>query len=276
MLKQWLPLVIASMAAVCTWPAVTPAADNAPRHVRAVWTRSPATDITISWTTSGAGSDHAVRLRREGEEEWIKIPSQRNEQYAARLDDRPAPYAHHARLAELEPATKYHVVCESDGERTREFYFTTAPDDDRPIALIFGGDSRSGIDARQQMNRMMARMVSEQAAAGRPPIVGLAHGGDFIVDGRRLDQWLQWLSDHELTTADDGRLLPVIPTRGNHDMGPLYDQVFDFPKGDGNYFALDLGTEVRLATLNTEISTAGDQRDWLARELAAERWRRRW
>ncbi len=33
---------------------------------------------------------------------------------------------------------------------------------------------------------------------------------------------------------------------------------------------------MRLATLNTETSTAGDQRDWLASELAANRWRHRW
>ena len=123
---------------------------------------------------------------------------------------------------------------------------------------------------------MMARMVAEQTAAGRPEILALAHGGDFIVNGPDLGQWLVWLDNHELTTGDDGRLLPLIPTRGNHDMGPIFNQVFDFPTDDENYYALSLGSELRLATLNTETSTAGDQREWLASELAANRWNHRW
>ncbi|MGI9457275.1 MAG: metallophosphoesterase family protein, partial [Aeoliella sp.] len=176
----------------------------------------------------------------------------------------------------LKPASRYHIVCLSDGEESRELHFVTAPDEDVPLSILFGGDSRSGLEDRKKVNGMMARMVDEQIASGRPAILAFAHGGDFIVDGRNLGQWLQWLSDHEITTTGDGRLLPIVPTRGNHDLGPIFDQVFDFPEGDGNYYTTDLSPEVRLTTLNTEISTAGDQREWLAEELLADRWNRRW
>lgn len=254
--------------------------DVAPRHVRVIWHSDPATSATISWTTSSAGSYSRVKLRSDGDgkqpDAWQTIECQRSEQYASTLATGPAPFTHHTKLTGLKPATTYRLVCQTDKAASPEYHFTTAPDDDRPIAILFGGDSRSGLRERQQVNRMLARLAQEQIAAQRPTILALAHGGDFIVHGRKLDQWLRWLADHELTASPDGRLLPVIPTRGNHDMGPLFNQVFGFPKNDGNYYAVNLNVQTRLATLNTEISTAGEQRDWLAKELADNRWRSRW
>ena len=247
-----------------------------PRHVRVIWHDDPATSAIVSWTTTEPGTKHLVKLRADGQEDWTSIESERNEQFQGELGGDTVPYAHHTTLTDLQPATEYHVVCQTDDHPSREFYFITAPNDDRPISLLFGGDSRSGIDERQNVNRMMARMVAEQQVAERPPILALAHGGDFIRNGTALDQWLAWLDHHELTTGDDGRLLPIIPARGNHDMGPIFNQVFAFPERDENYYAVSLSSYVRLATLNTETSTAGDQRDWLADELAAERWNHRW
>lgn len=97
-----------------------------------------------------------------------------------------------------------------------------------------------------------------------------------MADGRKLQQWSEWLDDHQLTTGSDGRLLPIIPARGNHDIGPLFDEVFAFPPLDGDYYTTDLSPQVRLTTLNTEISTAGDQQDWLEQELAENRRKFRW
>ncbi len=84
------------------------------------------------------------------------------------------------------------------------------------------------------------------------------------------------MSDYELTVAEDGRMLPIIPTRGNHDRGPIFNSVFGLPDDDSNYFAINLGAQVRLITLNTEISTAGDQATWLAEELKQSRPGNRW
>lgn len=244
----------------------------APRHVRAVWTSDPATTVAMLWTTDQLGESNAVSYRQSDASEWNTIDCNRNEPFNGVA----TPCMHHAKLTALKPATKYHVVCQTDGQKSREFYFTTAPDDGREVSLLFGGDSRSGLEARKQVNRMMARMVAEQTVAERPEILALAHGGDFIVNGTKLDQWLVWLDHHQLTTGDDGRLLPIIPARGNHDMGPLFNQVFGFPNLDENYYAVSLNAQVRLATLNTETSTAGTQRDWLAGELKQHRWRHRW
>ncbi len=263
-------LFLTPLASAASLEGVTPG------QVRMVWKGDTSTTATLSWTTAEKGRKHRVKLRAEGDDDWTTVACQRSGQFGGTLPIEQRPFFHHARLTGLEPATKYQIVCQSDQKASREYFFLTAPTKEEPVAVLFGGDSRSGLDARKKVNRMIARMVAEQSAAGRPAILAFVHGGDYIVDGRKLEQWLVWLTDHELTIGGNGRLLPIIPARGNHDLGPLFNEIFDFPKRDGNYYATDLGPEVRLATLNTEVAAAGDQRKWLASELSDERWDHRW
>ena len=253
-----------------------PTSGTTPRHVRVIWHDDPATTAIVAWTTTEAGTSHQLDYATGDEQDWTTVPCTEHQQFNGRVPEGPTPYVHVVRLKDLPPATKVRLKCTSDEHASREFYFYTAPNDDRPIALLYGGDSRSGWTERQEMNRMMAKMVEEQSAAGRPAILGLAHGGDFVVNGTDLPQWLAWLSHYEQTTGPDGQLLPLVPARGNHDMGYVFDQVFVFPKEDNNYYALNLSGDVRLATLNTETVTGGDQCNWLAAELEAHRWQQTW
>ena len=160
------------------------------------------------------------------------------------------------------------MTIESDGQRSPQMYFVTAPSTDVPLSLLFGADSRSGHEARRQVNAMLARMLTESQSTDRTPIVALVHGGDFIYDGRDLALWSRWMSDHELTVGADGRLLPIIPARGNHDGGEIFNEVFAFAPHDKNFYAVDIGPQLRLVTLNTETSVAGDQVNWLKEEFA--------
>ena len=242
---------------------------DVPRHLRVIWREDPATEATVSWTTASESLNASLEIRERDEGGWRTVESARNGAFRGSSKD----WFHHVRFTDLKPSTAYEIRMPDDDESR---WFRTAPADDVPFALISGGDSRSGIEHRQKINRMMADVVTEQAAADRPAVVALAHGGDFIVDGTRLDQWLQWLDDHELTSTSDGQLLPVIPTRGNHDRGPLFNQVWDFPDDDDNYYHTALTPAVTLVTLNTETSTAGDQRDWLAETLPEVRANSRW
>jgi hypothetical protein len=244
-----------------------------PAQWRLIWHDDPTTSAILSWNTAAAGQVHRVHLRAEGAEEPTIVDAARNDRYSAQS---PELYYHHARLTKLTPATKYHVEIESDGHRSPAMFFVTAPVEDVPISVVFGADSRSGLKERRQVNAMLAQLVADSYQPGKTPILAFAHGGDFILAGSRLDQWSQWMSDHELTVGADGRLLPIIPTRGNHDVGKLFNQVFDFPQGDTNYYPIDLGPQVRLLTLNTETSIAGNQVAWLDKQLAASRPKYRW
>lgn len=244
-----------------------------PAQWRLIWTNEPATSATVAWNTAEAGTTHQVLLRQDGSDEVQTISSRRDGKYSGKSMEL---YFHHVQLDGLEPSTKYFLTLESDEKRSPEMFFVTAPSDDVPISILFGADSRSGRDSRRQMNAMLANMLAESYAAERVPVLALAHGGDFIYDGRNLQQWSIWMSDHELTVTEDGQMLPIIPARGNHDGGEMFNEVFAFPVRDRNYYHIDLGPQVRLVTLNTEISVAGDQRSWLAKTLATSRPQKRW
>src|SRR5690606_5931661 len=98
-------------------------------------------------------------------------------------------------------------------------------------------------DERQAMNLRIAALVEQH-----PEIVALAHGGDYCVRAelRYIDRWL---TDFELVTTKDGRLLPIIPTRGNHDMSVGFEEMFAWPeKQNEHYFTTQLSGEVTLVT----------------------------
>lgn len=255
--------------------ADAPLVGTQPAHWRVTWTSDPSTSATISWTTAERGSSHSVtfRVKQDGSGEGVRVAeSGRFTGGEVEL------YYHHVRLTDLQPATAYEVSMKSDADVSPTFYFVTAPSEDRSFSILHGGDSRTGRDERRAVNRMMASLVERSFQNDDPAddVIAFAHGGDYIQSGPNMAQWSAWLSDHELTVASDGRLLPVIPTRGNHDKGKPFNEVFAFPEDDLNYYGLDVGPEVRLVTLNTEISTAGDQAKWLDKELAASRPKYRW
>lgn len=255
-------------------------------HHRVLWMKNPSTEAVLSWTTYFEGSDHRVYydvVSRDGrvEEYANEAATFSDGRYTmVRADWQWSPhpgYYHHVHLKDLEPDTFYYVVFASDDQVSREFHFRTAPADDREMAVLFGGDSRiAGSDPyehtdRQKMNLRMATLFE-----ANPRIYALVHGGDYcqLAEWRYLEPWL---SDHEMTTTSQGRLLPVIPARGNHDRQIGFDEMFTWPDlGRDYYFSTVLSPEVALITLNTEISLGGDQRDWLAMALEGLRPRHRW
>jgi len=249
------------------------AAAESPVHTRVTWNSDPAKAATISWSTREPGEAHTAKFRERNQGEWKEITCQRNGKFSGRGK---ALYYHHVRLANLKPSTQYELRVQSDGDEAGPYWFQTAPNSDAPFQLLFGGDSRSSSEHRRKMNDLMKRLAAQADRTGGPTVLALAHGGDYILSGQNVDQWNQWMSDHMLTTSDEGRLLPVIPARGNHDVGEGFNEVFDFPRGDTNYYGVTIAGVVRLVTLNTETSTVGDQQQWLAQELASQRPTHRW
>ena len=255
-------------------PHQTPLAEvPEPIHIRVIWTDDPATRALISWSTEGEPSQTYLKFRAANCPEVIVTPES-----GIFSGSSPALYYHHARLFDLKPATRYEFEVISGEKTTAKMYFVTASDQDVPFSILQGGDSRTDHENRRQVNQMISHLVAKsfENEEKSDDIIALAHGGDFVDNGSKLEQWKLWLSDHELTIGPDGRVLPLIPARGNHDRSELFNQVFGFPAEDKNYFALSLSPVVRLVTLNTEISTAGDQAEWLNRELKTSRPVHRW
>lgn len=253
-----------------------------PRHVRVIWTEQPANHAIISWTTMAPSAQNTIYYDTVNHNDDIEAyrfssDAERNGEITITAMDRtegvdPGWY-HHGQMKDLEPSTRYYFVAESDGEVTEEYNFITAHTGDEPFKILSGGDSRMGGEKpryagrtphedRQAMNRLMADLLEEN-----PDILAMAHGADWgtTADWRHL-YW--WFEDNELVKTSDNRLLPFIVARGNHDeeigfqenfwLAEITDQLY--------YFTTHIGSSA-LITLNTEISVAGDQREWLEKEL---------
>ncbi len=275
--------------------ATTGNADVSPRHLRVIWTERPAQHAIVSWTTMAESNANVVRYdtvsHATGDRRYaFSATATRNGAATLRAEDRtmgvPPGWFHHAELDSLQPSTRYYVAVESDGVLTEERWFLTAPSGDVPFKLLSGGDSRMGgpqpryagntphVD-RQAMNRRMAALLE-----ANPDLLALAHGADWgtTADWRHL---FWWFEDNELVKTTDGRVLPMIVSRGNHDEGIGFNEHFWL--GDitdqnsyGYYYATGIGTHFALVTLNTEISVAGDQSEWLDETLGELRPTHRW
>ncbi|SMP41472.1 Calcineurin-like phosphoesterase [Neorhodopirellula lusitana] len=258
-----------------TATAAAPLIGTQPAQWRVVWTDDPSTTATVSWSTAAAGKSHTLRFRVKGTDESPSAQLAESGRYTGGESEL---YYHHVRLTELQPATAYEVQMISDADQSPVFYFVTAPSTDREFSILHGGDSRSDHKVRRRVNKMIASLVASSYDNNdlADDILAFAHGGDYVVTGTKMDLWSAWLSDHELTAGPDGRLLPVIPARGNHDKGKPFNEVFGFPDEDLNYYGISIGPQVRFTTLNSETSTAGDQAKWLKVELKESRASHRW
>ncbi len=254
-------------------------------HVRVLWMDDPATEAVVSWTTRSAGGSHRVHYDdapRGGDPAAYTHaagPFKSGRFTMVESDNgRVEPgWHHHVHLKGLAPGKAHFLTITSDGETSREFHFITALADDRPFTLLFGGDSR--IDGDEPYEHNDRRRMNERIAAlveANPTILALVHGGDYCqrAEWRYLDAWL---SDHERTTTRAGRLLPVVPARGNHDVQVGFEEMFAWPERERNYYyTIAFSQAAAAVVLNTEISLAGDQRSWLERELPGARRDHRW
>lgn len=245
---------------------LTPLKGTTPAQWRITWTGDASTEAIISWSTAEAGSKHVVHYGTSAHGQEVsqyehRQVCQRSGVYSNSKSVEPAHY-HHAQLKGLKPATRYHFVLESDGELSRPLYFITSPAEGTHFSLIHGGDSRTGHLARCHVNQMIAETVAKN-----PKIVGFIHGGDFINNGKKWSEWRLWLSQHELTTGEDGRVLPVIPARGNHEPGPIYREVFHVPAEGPDWHTTMVGKDIAVVTLDTNVPAAGEQAKWCAQEL---------
>ena len=92
--------------------------------------------------------------------------------------------------------------------------------------MISGGDS-SDRDTRVKMNRIMRGFMERD-----PSYRGLVHGGDYVYSGSSCTDWSEWLDDHQETITSDNRVLPIVPTFGNHENGgeSIYKRLFRIHK----------------------------------------------
>lgn len=239
-------------------------ANYRPSHLRVIWHENPLRHSIISWTTDKLCQKSTIYFdkvsrRREVSKYKFKLKSKRK-MFTGTLDMR-----HSVELDGLDPDSTYYFVIEKDGVVSREYHFKTASlNSGESYKLLFGGDSRSDRETRRKVNKLIKNLVETN-----PNLIALVHGGDYIENGMSWKQWKGWLEDYQGTISTSGRVLPIIPTRGNHEyFSPLYNDVFKRPgkKLYKNYFTTKF-KDLSIITLNTNISFSGHQKKWLKSQL---------
>ena len=160
-------------------------------------------------------------------------------------------------LRNLEPKTKYYfVVVNSQGVSKRYWFETLSDSPDDALSLIAGGDSRNNREPRLKANLLVSKL--------RPHAV--LFGGDMTSRGS-AEQWWQWLDDWQATISEDGRMTPVLMTRGNHEKNNnILEKLFW--TNQEVYYGVTFGKSLlRVYVLNTESSIGGNQSIWLRENL---------
>lgn len=224
---------------------------------RSMWRENPSSTMVIGWDqVSGANPTL-----------YLDVVDHGTNASAYRLSRRPTHIVqakgmnnHFVRLTDLRPNTIYYFVIKDSEGSSNRMSFKTAPNNpDERLSIIAGGDSRNNREARRDANKLVSKL--------RPHCI--MFGGDMTASDKD-QQWRDWFDDWQLTMGSDGRLFPIIPARGNHEASnrTLVD-LFDVKSPD-IYYALTLGGNLlRIYTLNSLIAPAGNQRDWLERDLKA-------
>jgi hypothetical protein len=218
--------------------------DNPATTITIAWDQESGTDPVVYYDTVDHGSNYSAYQYTKDFDRQI---------YYRDMDNT------FARLTGLLPNTAYYFVIQDSEGTSDRYWFKTAPDDLSRLSFIAGGDSRSQPAPRRRGNTLVSKL--------KPHAV--IFGGDMVVNNSG-SRWAVWLEDWQLTTANDGRMIPIIAAQGNHEYGDdpeAINKIFDTPENE--IYAVGFGDDLfRVYTLNSEIYEGGSQRKWLENDLA--------
>jgi hypothetical protein len=239
--------------------------DRPPNWVRTIISSDPSSSMTIGWHKySGAKGDDRIYL--DTVDHGDDISSYAFEYAPSNYTKMRGINSAFLQLEDLEPETKYYfIIVNSYGVSARYYFETLSDDPNSKFSIISGGDSRNNRTVRRNANRLVSKL--------NPHFV--MFGGD-MTDRGTGNQWADWFSDWELTHRADGRVIPIIPARGNHEKNnAMLARLFLIPAN--NYYGVNIGGDLlKIYTLNSEMSTGGDQLGWLKSSLAKDtnfRWK---
>jgi len=166
---------------------------------------------------------------------------------------------HIVRLKDLKPNTRYYFTIKDTEGFGRTYYFSTVSDSpNERFSFIAGGDSRDNRVVRQKADKLVAKLKAH----------AVLFNGDFTgIDIEK--QWKEWFLDWENSIDTDGRITPLIVTRGNHEhTNKVLVALFDVPHKKVFYNTVFGGNLLNLVSLNSEIQKVGPQKIFLRNTLA--------
>ena len=233
------------------------------------WQRDPTTTMTIHWHTVGEAKSE-LYFRPLGQTNWQSALAESKPFVGTERTVRVV------ELTSLQPATDYEFCFRRDA---RVFKFRTMPTDlSQPVRFISGGDVYHERRWMDRMTLLAARMDPAFVVFGGD--LAYAHGG---TNEEQITRWFEYFASWKTNAiAPDGRLIPMLVTLGNHEVKGSYRKplenarsfytLFSSP-GPQGYAALDFGKYLSLFLLDSDHThpIAGDQTDWLGKNLFARR-----
>ena len=209
-----------------------------PLNLRVVWRENPQTQAAVLWDSMGAGK--GVLLVREGSDTKTHEASvSKYSGYIKGLKKGEAPDpnvppmltdCYLVELTGLKPSTKYFLTAKVGDDQGKEYYFVTAPDKDIDFKIFVAGDSRSQVAKARAVSEIIRKAFEED-----PSYMALVHGGDYTAESL-TSEYTAWLNAYSLTTTSDGRLLPIITVKGNHEgKGEVFCMVYGLAKDKGAF-----------------------------------------
>ena len=217
----------------------------------------PATTIVIGWNQISGSNPVVYYGTTDHGTNWSAYS---NNQAPSRQISYAGMNNQFARLTGLTPNTSYFFVIRDSEGTSQRLWFKTAPNvSTERLSFIAGGDSRNNRTPRINANKLVSKL--------RPHAVFF--GGDMTSSGTN-SEWAQWFDDWQYTIGTDGRMIPIVATRGNHESSnAMIYNLFDTPSSSVYYAITFGGNLIRAYTLNTEISISGNQTTWLQNDLQA-------
>lgn len=223
---------------------------------RLIITDNPATTIMIGWNQISGSNPVVYYGTTDNGTNWSNYPNSKSVDRSVSYKGMSNTFA---KLTGLSPNTNYYFVIKDSQGVSSRFWFKTAPNTNDKMSFIAGGDSRNNRTPRRDANLLVSKL--------KPTAVFF--GGD-MTNGDSSSEWQDWFNDWQYTTANDGRMFPIVPTRGNHEgsNNSIYN-LFNVPS-TSVYYDITFGNNLyTIYTLNSEISAGGTQYSWLSQKLNA-------
>ena len=229
----------------------------APDGLRLSFTGDTATTMTVSWNTAAQTATEV----RYGTQMGVYTDTATGTSFQGAG---PLGWIHEATLTGLEPDTRYYYVAGNAADGwSQEASFTTGPVEDQDCGtfnFVMLGDNRPDptFGGGENWPQILAQAMNHQISFS-------LNGGDLVIDGDQLDEWVDFLGWTEAAASH----VPLMPCLGNHDTGPgegdtaNYNQIFALPRSSGthgsgteDYYYFTFGNAIFVA-LSTESFEGG-------------------
>lgn len=244
-----------------------------PVGIYLTWTKDPAHTMVVQWITTLKETDDKIEYQKLGiqDQPWqVAIGSHRA------LPENCPFLVHRVNLDGLEPFGDYQFRISSAAAAV--YKFRTMPQClTAPFCFVAGGDIyHDEIAFVEQTNRQIAKTNPLFAIIGGD----LAYSCSTKVSKENARRWIDFFAAWKkgMVTAD-GRLIPLVPVIGNHDVKGKFGQTaaealffhafFPFP-GEQGYNLLDFGDYLTVLVLDSGHTNpiSGLQARWINEALA--------